>query len=119
MSYPALPHIGGNYNTVTFSGHSAGCQFSETMQIIHSSIIKGSVLMECGPYSEDLPDYHAKGVTTDELVARAEKVLDANAQSKVIDDPSHLSDAAIYLVGGTDDTTVPLLAVEGVDKLLT
>ena len=60
MNYPVLPFLNGNANTITFSGHSAGCQFSHTMQVIHSATVKGACIMECGPYSTDLPDFHVE-----------------------------------------------------------
>ena len=63
-TYPKLPALGGDIDTITFSGHSAGCQFSHTMQVIHSDVIKGAALMECGPYSTDLADFHKSGATT-------------------------------------------------------
>ena len=49
-TYPPLPYLNGQPGTITISGHSAGCSFSEAMLVIHSSVIKGAGLMECGPY---------------------------------------------------------------------
>ena len=119
MSYPALPYLNGQISTLTFAGHSAGCQFSNTMLVIHSATIKGAGLMECGPYALDLPDFHVEGVTTEELVDRSLKALNTNATDGMIDSPDHLKESAIYLVGGTEDTTVPMLAVQAVDNVFT
>ena len=68
MSYPALPSLFGNISTLTVSGHSAGCMFSNNMLTIHSSIIKGAALLECSAYSIDLPDIQKWFVNTDKLV---------------------------------------------------
>ena len=119
MSYPALPHLNGQLSTLTFSGHSAGCQFSETMLIIHSATVKGAGLMECGPYTLDLPDFHAEGATTEERVDKSLHALNANATDGMIDSPDHLKESAVYLVGGTEDTTVPMLAVQAVNDVFT
>ena len=35
----------------------------------------------------------------------------------MIDSPDHLKEAAIYLVGGTEDNTVPMFAVQATDNI--
>ena len=100
-AHPPLPYLNGNLGTITFSGHSAGCQFSNTMLVIHSSTIKGAGLMECGPYGLDLPDYHKEGVTTKELLNRSLRILTTNGEDCTIDNTDNLKNAAIYLVDGT------------------
>ena len=75
--------------------------------------------MECGPYSLDLDDYYAPGVTTDELVTRSLATLRSNYADGSIDDTDNLRNSAIYIVGGTEDTTMPMLAVEGTDEVYT
>ena len=113
-TYARLPALGGDINTITFSGHSAGCQFSHTMQVIHSDIVKGASLMECGPYSTDLPDFHAPGVTTKSLETTAFTNIDAYSKTGDIDSLESFKKVAAYIVGGTEDNTVPMLAVEAV-----
>ena len=75
--------------------------------------------MECGPYSLDLSDYHAPGVTTDELVSRSLETLRSNNANGSIDDTDNLRNSAIYIVGGTEDTTMPMLGVEATDDVYT
>ena len=118
-TYPPLAYLNANIDTVTFSGHSAGCQFSNTMLVIHSATIKGAGLMQCGPYSLDLPDYHKPGETKDDLVQRSMATLKANDQAGSIDSTENLKNAAIYLVDGTEDTTIPLIAVDAVNEVFT
>ena len=118
-TYPSLPYLNGNLGTITFSGHSAGCQFSNTMLVIHSSTIKGAGLMECGPYGLDLSDYHQEGVTTKELLDRSLKILTTNDEDGTIDNTDNLKNAAIYLVDGTEDPTIPLVAVDAINEFFT
>ena len=81
---------------------------------IESATIKGAGLMQCGPWSLNLMDVHKKGVTAEELVEKSMKKLNYNAEHGLIDDPKHLQWRAIYLVGGTKDHTVPLVAEEAI-----
>ena len=67
--------------------------------------------MECGPYSLNLPDFEEKGATTEDLVDRSLQTLNANAADELVDSLDNLKEAAIYLVGGTEDTIVPMVAV--------
>ena len=39
-----LPYMNADANSVTISGHSAGCYMSDQMQIVHSETIKGAAL---------------------------------------------------------------------------
>lgn len=86
---------------MTVSGHSAGCQFSHTIQVIHSTKIHGANMMECGPYSTDFGDFHAPGATTESLENTAFENIDANSAAHLIDDPQNLKDVAARIVGGT------------------
>ena len=73
--------------------------------------------MECGPYSTDLGDFHKPGASTKELETTAIDNIKKNAEAGKIDSLDNLKKAAVYLVGGTEDTTVPMLAVQAVDDV--
>jgi hypothetical protein len=75
VNLESLPYLNADFSTVTVSGHSAGCQWSQTMQVVHSDTIKGSTLVQCGPYGTDLPDFHAPGASTSSLLAQANAAL--------------------------------------------
>ena len=112
-----LPYLNGASDTITFSGHSAGCQFSHTMQIIHSATIKGTGLMECGPYSMRNPDFHKPGASTKELETAAINTIEKYANTGAIDPLENLKDVAVYLVGGKEDPIVPMLAVDAINDV--
>ena len=40
-----LSHLGADPDTVTVSGHSAGCYMADQMHMIHSESIHGAVLL--------------------------------------------------------------------------
>ena len=42
------------------------------------------------------------------------KKLNSNAEHGLIDSPENLKESAIYLVGGTKDTTVPMVAEDAI-----
>lgn len=96
---------------MTVSGHSAGCQFSHTMQVIYSESIHGAGLMECGPYSTDFGDFHAPGASTESLDDTAFANIEKNEADGGIDSTENLKDVAAYIVGGTEDESVYLFAV--------
>ena len=45
-----LPYLNANPNTVTVSGHAAGCYMSHRLSINESDTIKGAGLFSCWPY---------------------------------------------------------------------
>ena len=110
MSLSALGYLNADFNTVTVSGHSAGCQWSETMQLVYSGTIRGAALMQCGPYGTDLPDFHAAGASTASLRATANSA--AAAEISKIDPTSNLALRAAYIIKGTNDTTVAPFVVD-------
>ena len=47
----SLPFLNANPNTITVSGHSAGCWMSQLLAITNSETIKGAGLFACWPYA--------------------------------------------------------------------
>ena len=45
-----LPYMNADANSVTISGHSAGCYMAHKMNIVNSATIKGAGLFQCWPY---------------------------------------------------------------------
>ena len=52
----ALPPMGADPNTITFSGYSGGAYMSHYMHVIHSDVIKGVGLFNGGPYTTAFTD---------------------------------------------------------------
>lgn len=74
----SLPYMNADANSVTVSGHSAGCHMSERMLMIHSSTIKGAGLFACWPYGVDFDDIHTSNPDTAENIA-AHSIADIDA----------------------------------------
>ena len=51
-----MPPLGGDPDTITLSGMSAGSYMSNTLHLIMSDTIKGVGLYEGGPYGTNLYD---------------------------------------------------------------
>ena len=110
MSLTSLAYLNADFSSITVSGHSAGCQWSQTMMMMFSDTIKGGVFVHCGPYSTDLPDFGGPTVTTDSLRAKANAAV--NVERPKIDPTSNLATRAAWVCKGTQDTTVRPLVVD-------
>ena len=69
-----LPYLNANPNTVTVSGHSAGCFMSHIMSIIHSEDIKGAGLFACWPYGTQISSEDS----TNELIENSINLIEEN-----------------------------------------
>jgi len=98
---------------VTISGFSAGGSFAHNLSVIHSKTIKGAGILHGGPYIDkslyegnlslvDLPKEKIAKIAVDNAKT--------NSNAEKIDDVSNLANNAAYIVGGTNDTTVPIVA---------
>ena len=67
--------------------------------------------MECGPYSTSRHDFFKPGVTSKELETTAISNMEKYAKTGDIDPLENLKKVATYIVGGTEDTIVPMVAV--------
>ena len=94
-------------NSVTVSGHSAGCFMADEMMMVHSESIKGAGLFQCWPYGVlSRPDLVNENSSA-ELQAEVSigQIAEAEAAGK-IDPTSNLANNSVYIfTGGEDDIT--------------
>ena len=100
--------MGADPNSVTVSGHSAGCYMSERMMIAHSDSVKGAGLFQCWPYGiHYVDDLFDDSVTAASLATTSIAEIDSALASGEIADTSNLANNSIYIYSGSQDTTTP------------
>jgi hypothetical protein len=68
----SLPPLGGDMDTVTFSGFSSGSYMAHQMHIVYSDMIKGVGLHAGGPYGQ----HFTSNAVDPKTAHRAEKLSD-------------------------------------------
>lgn len=101
----ALPYLNAEASSVTFSGFSAGCFMSHQMSIIYPDEVAGVGLFCCWPYGTKKSLNAETGGQDQETNAKS--LIDANYAAGKIGDPSAISNQAVYIWTGLDDTTTP------------
>ena len=105
-----LPHLNAFADSVTVSGHSAGCYMSHKLSIIYSETIKGAGMFACWPYDGVYDGQDRRSVN--KMAKRAWKAIDrtwdeyADEEYYLIDDPANIADQAIYIWSGAKDNVV-------------
>lgn len=123
-----LPTLNLDVAETSISGLSSGAFMAMQFAVAHSALIKGAGIVAGGPYycaqanvltattrcSCTLDARHAYcNVSADSAdVGALTKATRRFAQDGLIDDPRHLADQRVMLIGGGQDTTVPLAIVK-------
>ena len=98
--------MGADPDSITISGHSAGCYMSERMMIIHSDNIKGAGLFQCWSYGTDFVDQIQKSPASDLAAHTIEDIDEAEAEGE-ISATSNLANRSVYIYSGIQDTITP------------
>ena len=85
-----LPYMNADANSVTVSGHSAGCYMSDQMMMIHSATIKGAGLFQCWPFGMIYYDGDIYTATQEDLTAFSIDQVDDAEEAGQIDPTSNL-----------------------------
>lgn len=101
----ALPYLNANPDTITMSGHSAGCFMSQQMSIIHSETIKGVGLFTCWPYGTK--DDFKNSVTPLDMVAASTAAIEKAEADGKIEPTANIASQAVYIWSGAKDTITP------------
>lgn len=105
-----LPYMNADPNSITVSGHSAGCLMSELMMMVHSESIKGAGLYQCMPYGIKFDDTElfAENVEAQTLAELAIERIDDAAIAGDIDPTTNLANNSVYIMsGGLSDIEMP------------
>ena len=77
-NWPTLPYLDADTETLTLSGHGAGCFMAQQYSVIYSGDVAGVALFNCWPYgvdySDDLKD---KEKTAEELYELSKAAITA------------------------------------------
>ena len=94
-------------NSVTISGHSAGCYMTDQMMIVHSESIKGAGLFQCWPFG--MLDMTSDIYTTssEDIAQFSINKIDTAEAAGEIDATSNLANNAVYIFSGTQDHECP------------
>ena len=107
-STASLPCMGADANTLTVSGHSAGCYMSERMLLIHSDIIRGAGLFQCWPYGTDyFTEVTSDSATASSLSTISIAAIDAAESAGEIAATSNLANNSVYIYSGSEDDITP------------
>ena len=104
----SLPYMSADPNSVTVSGHSAGCYMAQEMAIVKSATIHGAGLFQCWSFEMlDNQDLWLDSATNEQRADDSlQRISDSSSQGK-IDAPSNLIDNSIYIFSGELDHETP------------